>query len=104
AVGAEVSDGRAAEHRLRRFLEFDDDLGAALPERLARAEVDRHAFPAPVVDVEAGGGVGFGFGFRVDVLLLAVAGLDDLAAFAELWAVLAADYVALHFLGRVDAD
>src|SRR5258705_9032724 len=35
-----------------RLLELDDDLGAALPQRLAGSQIDRHAFPSPVVDEE----------------------------------------------------
>src|SRR5262245_10058147 len=61
--------------------EVDVDLGQALGELLARAQVERHALPAPAVDHEAHGGEGRGLRVGGDAVLLAVA------------AVLAADAV-----------
>jgi hypothetical protein len=47
---------------------------ARLAEALAGADVEGHAGPAPVVDLELEGGVGLGAGFGIDALFLAVAG------------------------------
>ena len=86
-----------------RLLELHDDLGAALPQRFARAQVDRDALPPPVVDVEARGRERLRLGLRIDILLLPVAGPQHLAAVVHLGAVLAAHHVAAHLLRRVDA-
>ena len=48
------------EEEQRRLLELDGDLGDALGEALAGADVERDARPAPVLDFEAEGGVGLG--------------------------------------------
>ena len=49
-LGFSCSTGRVAEEHERRALELDRDLGDALRQALAGAQVERHAGPAPVVD------------------------------------------------------
>ena len=73
---------RVAEHRERRLLELDRDLGALDAERLAGAQVERHAGPAPVVDGQLQRGIGLGGAAGLDVLGLAIVldlGVADLA-------------------------
>ena len=53
-------DGRAAEHREGRLLELDRDLARLRLQRLAGAQIERHARPAPVVDVQLERDVGLG--------------------------------------------
>ncbi len=79
------------EEEQRRQLELDGDLGDALGEALAGADVEGNSGPAPVFDLEAEGGVGLGLGARVDAVFLAVA--DDGLAVDGAGAVLAADGV-----------
>ena len=79
------------EEEQRRLLELDGDLGDALGEALAGADVEGNAGPAPVVDLEAEGGVGLGLGAWVDTIFLAIA--DDGLAVDGAGAVLAADGV-----------
>ena len=74
-----------------RLLELDGDLGDALGEALAGADVEGNAGPAPVFDLEAEGGVGLGLGAWMDAVFLAVA--DDGLAVDGAGAVLAADGV-----------
>ncbi len=74
-IRGERAHGGPAEDHLGRLLELDDDLRAALPQRLARAQIDRHTFPAPVVDEESHCRVGLRLGRRIDVLLLAISRL-----------------------------
>ena len=57
---------------MRRSLELDAELGRALGEALACADVERHARPAPAVDEQAQGGEGLGERTRGHVLLVAV--------------------------------
>src|SRR6185437_6386362 len=52
-VGGDVLLGALAEDQVRQRLELDDDLGSALGQPLAGAQVEGHARPAPVVDVGA---------------------------------------------------
>ena len=79
------------EEKQGRLLELDGDLGDALGEALAGADVEGDSGPAPVFDLEAEGGVGLGLGARVDAVFLAVA--DDGLAVDGAGAVLAADGV-----------
>ena len=95
-------DGRVPEQPMRDFLELDRDLGGALRQPLARAEVERDARPAPVVDLEVGGDVRLGLRFRVDLRLLAVAG--DRLAGDPARAVLATDDVLADLVRRHLAD
>lgn len=57
-------------------LEDDRDLGDALAETLARAQVERDTCPAPGVDLERHRSKGLGDRLRVDAVLVEVA--DDL--------------------------
>ena len=57
----------------RRMLEDQPHLGQRGRQELAGADVERHAGPAPVVDVEPEGGVGLGGRVRRDSVDLAVA-------------------------------
>src|SRR2546425_11711409 len=68
-------DARRAptEDQVRRVVEPDRDLAHALREALARAQVERHARPPPVVHEEPERGVGLGLRVGRDALLLAVA-------------------------------
>ncbi|MNS69936.1 hypothetical protein D3C72_1032670 [compost metagenome] len=77
-VGAAGALGHR-KRRVRRRLELDGDLGVARREPLARAQEERHAGPAPVVDVEREGRVGLHRRARRHARLLAVAG-NGLAA------------------------
>ena len=52
---------------------MDRDLRPPRGQALARAQIERHAGPAPVVDAELERGVGFDRGAGSDVLLLPVA-------------------------------
>ena len=54
--------------------EVDDDPSRAAGEALAGAEVERHALPAPVVDVDSHRDEGLRAGVCCDAILLAVAG------------------------------
>ena len=49
-LGAQPVDRRVAEEHERRALELDRDLGDALGQALAGAQVEGHVGPAPVVD------------------------------------------------------
>ena len=82
----------ARKDRVRHPAELDDDLGGAFGQALAGAQVEGHAGPAPVVDVEGGGGVGIGLGLRMDAVF-----------FAEAF-VLAGDGEARDVFGLHDAD
>src|SRR5688572_26970950 len=54
--------------------ELDDDLGAAVREALAGAQVEGHTLPAPAVDVETDGRICLRAGIHRDAWLLAVRG------------------------------
>ncbi len=73
ALGADV--GPLGEHRQRRLLERDRDDPGPLGELLAGAQVERHACPAPVVDLDPQRHEGLGVGVVGDLLLAAVAGV-----------------------------
>src|ERR1700680_4273166 len=52
-----------------RALELDGDLRVALRHPLARPEIERHARPAPIIDVELQGNEGLGARFGRDPCL-----------------------------------
>ena len=79
------------EEKQRRLLELDGDLGDALGEALAGADVEGDTGPAPVFDLEPKRGVGLGLRARMDAIFLAIA--DDGLAVDDAGAVLAADGV-----------
>ena len=54
----------AVEDQQRRLLELDADLRGALLQPLARAQIERHARPAPVFDLQPHRGVGLGAATR----------------------------------------
>src|SRR5437773_175648 len=60
------------EHHDRRWTELNHDLRGAAAHRLARAEIERHALPAPVLDVQLDGGESGGLAVGSDALGLAV--------------------------------
>ena len=64
---------REAEPQLRRSFEHEPDLGLGRRQVLSRADEERNARPAPVVDVEAQGGVGLGRRVRGDAVGVEVA-------------------------------
>lgn len=79
-IGAEPAHlGQLAEEADRRLAEDDGDLGDGLGHALARAEVERHALPAPVLDVEAHSDEGLGVRGVAHVGLVAVAARDLVA-------------------------
>ena len=87
------SPGRAAaleavKDEERRLLELDADLGGLLLEALARAQIDRHAGPAPVFDLQTESGVSLSAGVGIDPLLLAIT--DHALAVDHARAILAA--------------
>ncbi len=57
---------------MRRALELDPDLGDTLGQALARADVERHVRPAPVVDEQPQRGERLGQRPRRDALLFAI--------------------------------
>ncbi len=69
-VVGQVLGGHRGERQVRGALEHHRDLGDPSPEPLAGAQVERHARPAPGLDVEADRGVGLGGRGGLDALLL----------------------------------
>ena len=67
--------GRQREHQVRRTAELNDDLAEPLRQRLAGAQEERHALPAPVVDVQLHGGERRRARVGGDALLAAIAGV-----------------------------
>ena len=63
----------ALEDVQRRLAELDRDFGRALGQPLAGAEVERHAGPAPAVELQPQRDVGFGRRRRADAFFLAIA-------------------------------
>ena len=66
---------RQRKHQVRRAAELDDDLAAPLFQRLAGAQIKRHALPAPVLDEQLDDGVGRRARVGRHALLGAVAGV-----------------------------
>src|SRR5580692_6756772 len=94
-----LSRGPTAERRVRHLPEIDDDLRDTISEAFARAQEERHARPAPVLDLDLerderlGRAVGGHAGFR-RVARYGIAANHArviLAAYGEL-----ADIAALH--------
>ena len=83
------------------------DLGNALRQPLARANVERHARPAPVLNLQPKRSVGLGLRARMHTVFLAIA--DDRLAVDDARAILSANGVGgmdrlnrlphLHFFG-----
>ena len=88
-VPPQVAGELAGERQVRRALEDHPHLGQAMAEPLAGAHEDRHARPAPVVDVDADRDVRLHLGMRVDTRFGAIGG--DRFAVDRAGAVLAAD-------------
>ena len=101
-LGSMVSPSRHGEHDVRRLPELDGDLGSPPWQALARAQIERHVLPAPVVDHEADGAVGRRRAVGRHVRLLPVAG--DRLAVDRARAVLAAHRVVVHHGGRDRPD
>ncbi|MCW0416748.1 hypothetical protein NB689_002502 [Xanthomonas sacchari] len=68
-----AADLGAAQRRQRRRLEADRDLGGALAQTLAGAQIERHAGPAPGVHLQLHRHIGLGVGIRRHRVFLAVA-------------------------------
>ena len=85
-------DRHIAKQRERRAAESDGDFGLARAERLAGAQIERHAGPAPIIDRKPHGDIGFGHALRRDAGRRAVAG-HVLAADAP------GDVLAAHHVG-----
>ena len=66
ARSARAARPRVGEQQVRHALELDRDLGDALRQPLAGAQVERHAGPAPVVDLQARRDEGLGVGVGRD--------------------------------------
>ena len=88
ALWLELLGRGLGERQVRRPLEDDGHLGDASAEPLAGAQVERHARPAPGVDLELDRGVRLGGRGRADAVLLEVA--DDRLAALPAGGVLAA--------------
>ncbi len=88
---AGAAAGHAVEDEQRRLLELDADLGGALLEPLAGAQIKRNARPAPVLNLQAQRRVGLRAGLGIDALFVAIA--DDLLALDNAGAILAAHRV-----------
>ena len=88
----------AREEHLRRALELDGDLGGALGQAFAVAQVERRARPAPVVDVQLEHDERLGPRVGRDLLLAAIA--RDGLAVDRPGGVLAAQGVLADLLGR----
>ena len=84
---------------MRRAAEADRDLAHALRQPLAGAQIERHAGPAPVVDLEPHGDVGLRRRVGLDALFLPVA--RDGLALDVAGAVLRAQRDLVHFR-RID--
>jgi len=89
---------REVGHRPQRHR----DLGDLARQALAGAQVERHACPAPVVDLEAQRGVGLGMRVRRHALLLEIA--DDGLAAAVAGGVLGANAHLGQLVGCRRAD
>ena len=72
-VGPQPGRGCVLEGQEGRLLEHDGDLGDAPRQALARAQVEGHARPPPVGDLQAQGRVGLGARVDGDAVLLQVA-------------------------------
>ncbi|MCY1173104.1 hypothetical protein D9M73_132550 [compost metagenome] len=81
---------------MRHWLELDDDLRSAPRHAFAGAQIERHARPAPVVDVRLDGNESFGIAVVVDVLFKVV-GRHFLAADTP-GTILATYRLVLHIL------
>ena len=93
-VAAQAVVAGGGEEDAGRALEDDVDFGELRGQRLAGAQVERNAAPAPVIDLEAGGDKSFGERIVRDFFFLAIGG-DGLAV-DEAAAVLGADDVLLQ--------
>ena len=71
-VLSRLAEGRVAEGHVGGALKDDGDLGDALAEALASAQVEGHARPAASVHVELDSGEGFGGRVDGDAIFLEV--------------------------------
>ncbi len=60
-----------AEDRMRHRAELDEDLGGALEQALAGAQVERHALPAPIVDMGLDRDEGLGVAVAAQLVVIA---------------------------------
>src|SRR5262245_12633132 len=75
AVGFMLGAAPAGKHHDRRLAELDDDLRRAAAHRLAGADVERDAAPAPVIDVQLDGRerrrlAAWRYSFRLEISLV----------------------------------
>ena len=103
AVRRKFFDGRALKDRFRRLFELHHDFRATLPQTFARAQVNRHALPTPVVDIKFRRRKRLGIRFGIHALLFTIAGLQYITRVVEGGAILAAHHMLRHFLFIVDA-
>ena len=61
----------SGKDRMRDAPELDDDLGCALRQPLAGAQIKGHALPAPIVDMRLQGNKGLGGGWLAQFLVIA---------------------------------
>src|SRR6266700_2931410 len=79
-VLSQLLDGRAGEHRKGRLAELDRHFRALEAKRLAGAQIEGDAGPAPIVDGQFQRGVGLGGTVGIDVLGLAIVRYLGIAA------------------------
>jgi hypothetical protein len=94
AIGLQIFYRGIAEEHERRAAKLDDDFRGAPGEALAGAEIEGHAGPAPVIDLELEGDERFRVRFGSDVGLAAIA--DGRLAAGSAGTVLAADRTGQH--------
>ncbi len=72
-VGSEADPRILAEHAVRRAFELHHDFADFAAHRLARTQIEGHALPAPVIDIQFECGVGWRLGVVGDTARGAVA-------------------------------
>src|SRR5258708_1866777 len=97
AVGFQIFYRGVAEQDEGSPAKLDHDLRRALREPLSRAQIERHARPAPVVDLQFQSDKCFGIRIRRDIRFDAVA--SDALAVYPAGTVLAADHVFQDIFG-----
>src|SRR6202158_2225600 len=97
AVGFQISYRRVTGQDEGSPAELDHDLRRASREPLSRAQIERHARPAPVVDLQFQSDKRFRVRIRRDIWFAAIA--NDALAVHHAGAVLAADHVFQDIFG-----
>src|ERR1700687_1923755 len=102
AIRLQIFNRGVAEENERSATELNDDFGGAPLEALAGAEIERHAGPAPVVNLQLHGDEGFGVGVWRDVGLAAIA--HDWNSVDSAGTVLPANHAGEHVFGTERLD